>query len=324
VQNGNGGDSAVSAETAAPNARAGVIYGLGAYTLWGLFPLYLRLVREVAPVEFLMHRIVWSAVLLCAILAVRRQWGWLRLAFRSPRGPRILGSFAASALFLSLNWFVYVWAAHADRVVDASLGYFINPLVSVALGAAFLGERLRRAQTVAVALASLGVVWLIVQVGQIPWIGLALAGSFGMYGLLRKTAALGALEGLALETLLLFPVAVATLGWLAAHGRSGFVSGGSATRLFVLLAGPATTVPLLLFAASARRLPLWVLGLLQYVGPTLQLLSGVLVLGEPFGGAKLVGYGFIWLGFGVASVDGLRAHPPAPGLSSTLPASHKP
>ena len=300
---------AAAAETTAQSARVGVLSGLAAYTLWGLFPLYLRLVRDVPPVEFLMHRMVWSAVLLFAILAVRRQWAWVRTAFRSPRAPRILGSFAASALFLSVNWFVYVWAAHADRVVDASLGYFINPLFSVALGALFLRERLRRAQKVAVALASAGVVWLIVQVGQVPWVGLALAGSFGMYGLLRKTAALGALEGLALETLLLFPVAVATLGWLASHGQSGFVSGGGATRFFVLLAGPATTVPLLLFAASARRLPLAVLGLLQYVGPTLQLLAGVLLLGEPFSGTKLIGYGFIWLGFGLASADGLRGTP---------------
>jgi chloramphenicol-sensitive protein RarD len=291
--------------------RAGVIYGLSAYTLWGLFPLYLRLVRDVAPIEFLMHRMVWSVLLLFGILAVRRQWGWLHTAFRSPRAPRILASFVASAAVLTVNWFVYVWAANVGRVVDASLGYFINPLLSVALGAIFLGERLRRAQIVAVVLASVGVVWLIVQVGQVPWIGLCLAASFGTYGLLRKTAALGALEGLALETLLLSPFATLALGWMAAHGQSRFVTGGASTRLFVMLAGPVTTVPLLLFAASARRVPLWLLGLLQYVGPTLQLLVGVVVLGEPFGGAKVFGYGFIWLGFALASADGLRAARPA-------------
>lgn len=295
-------------DTGAPaGLRPGVVYGLGAYTLWGLFPLYLRLVHDVAPLEFLMHRMVWSALLLLAILAARRQWGWLRTALRS---PRILLSFAASACFLSANWFVYVWAAHIDRVVDASLGYFINPLVTVALGAVFLGERLRRVQGVAVALCSLGVIWLVVQVGQVPWIGLALAASFGIYGLLRKTAALGALEGLALETLLLFPFAVAVLLWMAGQGRSHFVSGGGGTRLFMLLAGPATTVPLLLFGASARRLPLWLLGLLQYVGPTLQLLSGVVVLGEPFGGTKMIGYAIIWLAFALASADALRAARP--------------
>lgn len=287
--------------------RAGVVYGLAAYTLWGLFPLYLRLVHDVAPVEFLMHRIVWSVALLLAVLSLRRQWGWLRAALRS---RRIVLSFAASACCLSANWFVYVWAAHVNRVVDASLGYFINPLFSVALGALFLGERLRRTQAAAVALATVGVVWLVMQVGQVPWIGLALAASFGTYGLLRKTAPLGALEGLALETLLLFPIAFATLGWMALHGHSSFVTGGATTRLFVALAGPATTVPLLLFAASARRVPLWLLGLLQYVGPTLQLLSGVVVLGEPFGGAKVLGYAFIWIGFAVASLDALRAARP--------------
>lgn len=289
------------------SARAGVLYGLSAYTMWGLFPLYLRLVRTVTPFEFLMHRMIWSVLLLMAILAVRRQWGWLRTTFWSPRAPRILGSFAASAALLTTNWFVFIWAAHNGHVVDASLGYFINPLFSVALGALALGERLRRAQAVAVVLASLGVAWLIVQVGQVPWIGLALAGSFGLYGLLRKTAPLGALEGLALETLLLCPMAVGVLAWRAAHGLSGFIAGGASTRLFVVLAGPVTAVPLLLFASSARRVPLSVLGLLQYVGPTLQLLTGVLVFGEPFGGAKVIGYACIWLGFALASADGLGA-----------------
>jgi chloramphenicol-sensitive protein RarD len=159
----------------------------------------------------------------------------------------------------------------------------------------------------AVALAAVGVIWLIVQVGQVPWIGLILAASFGTYGLLRKTAPLGPLEGLALETLLLSPFAVVALVWMAAHGHSHFVSGGASTRLFVLFSGPVTTVPLLLFAASARRVSLSLLGLLQYLGPTLQLLSGVVILGESFGGAKVVGYGFIWLGFALASVDGVRA-----------------
>jgi chloramphenicol-sensitive protein RarD len=157
-----------------------------------------------------------------------------------------------------------------------------------------------------VALALLGVLWLVILLGQVPWIGLALAASFGTYGLLRKTAALGALEGLALETLLLAPLAALTLGWMAAHGHSRFVSGSVGTRALVLTAGPVTTIPLLLFAAGARRIPLWLVGLLQYVGPTLQLLAGVLILGEAFAGPKLVGYALIWIGFGVASVDGLR------------------
>ncbi len=285
------------------NQRTGVIYSLAAYTFWGLFPLYLRLVRDVAPLEFLMHRMLWSVLLLFAILAIRGQWAWLRTAFRS---PAILRGCIATAAVLSINWFVYVWAAHAGRVVDASLGYFINPLFSVALGAVFLKERLRRAQAMAVGLAFLGVLWLVVQVGQVPWIGLALAASFGTYGLLRKTAALGALEGLALETLLLAPFAAGFLTWLAAEGQSRFVTGGAGTKVLVMLAGPITTVPLLLFVAGARRIPLSLLGLLQYVGPTLQLLVGVVVFSEPFGGTKLIGYSMIWLAFALASVDGLR------------------
>jgi chloramphenicol-sensitive protein RarD len=279
-----------------------VLFSLSAYTLWGLFPLYLHLVRDVSPFEFLMHRMVWSVLLLFAILAVRKQWAWLGVALRS---RALLGRFVASALTLSMNWFVYVWAADVGRVVDASLGYFITPLVSVALGAMFLKERMRRLQVLAVALALLGVVWLVIQLGQIPWIGLALAASFGTYGLLRKTATLGALEGLALETLLLSPFAAVALSWMAAHGHSRFVSGGAATKALVLMAGPVTTIPLLLFAAGARRIPLSLVGLLPYVGPTLQLLAGVLVLGETFGRTKLFGYALIWIGFAVASADGL-------------------
>jgi chloramphenicol-sensitive protein RarD len=287
---------------AATRARVGVFYSLGAYTLWGLFPLYLRMVRDVVPLEFLAHRMVWSVLFVFAILAARRQWAWLPSAFRS---PAILGGFAASAAVLSFNWFVFVWAANVGRVVDASLGYFINPLLTVALGAVFLKERLRSAQVVAVGLAFLGVLWLVIQAGQVPWIGLALAASFGTYGLLRKTAALGALEGLALETLLLSPFAAGYLVWLAAHGRSRFVGGGLGIRALVLLAGPLTTVPLLLFAAGARRIPLSLVGLLQYIGPTLQLATGVVVFHEPFGGTKIIGYALIWLGFAFVSVDGL-------------------
>lgn len=287
--------------------RSGILFSLGAYTCWGLFPLYLHLVRNVSPLEFLTHRMMWSVLLVFGILAVRRKWEWLGDALSS---WRIVRSFIASAAVLSLNWFVFVWAVDAGRVVDASLGYFINPLVTIAMGTVLLRERLRRAQGIAVGLAALGVAWLVIQVGQFPWIGLALAGSFATYGLLRKTAALGALEGLALETLLLSPIAVTTFGWLVAHGQSRFVGGSPATKALVLMAGPVTTIPLLLFAAGARRIPLSLVGLLQYVGPTLQLLVGVAILHEPFGAQKAVGYALIWLAVAVASVDGLLASAP--------------
>ena len=211
-----------AATDAASEARAGVLYSLGAYTLWGLLPLYLRLVREVAPVEVLLHRVLWSVLFVFGLLAVRGQWAFLGTALRS---PATLRTFGASAAVLSLNWYVFVWAVDAGRVVDASLGYFINPLFSVALGAIFLKERLRGAQMVAVALAFVGVLWLVIQVGQVPWVGLLLAASFGTYGLLRKTAPLGTMEGLALETLMLAPIAVATLAWMALHGQSRFVTG---------------------------------------------------------------------------------------------------
>jgi chloramphenicol-sensitive protein RarD len=302
-------------ETPSPDRqrRAGILYSLGAYTCWGLFPLYLNLVRRVTPFEFVLHRMIWSVLFVFAILGVRGKWNWLRDALRS---WRTIGGFAASAAILSLNWFLFVWAADAGRVVDASLGYFINPLVSVALGAVFLKERLQRLQVAAVALASLGVLWLVAEVGQVPWIGLALAASFATYGLLRKTARLGALEGLALETLLLSPIAMVGFGWLVAHGQSRFVEGGLPTRALVLMAGPVTTIPLLLFAAGARRVPLSMLGLLQYIGPTLQLMVGVIVLHEPFKGDKLVGYALIWLGFGVASVDAFRAAAKSNGSES--------
>ena len=204
---------------------------------------------------------------------------------------------------------------NAGRVVDASLGYFINPLVNVLFGALLLHERLRRAQWLAVGIAAAGVAWLTWQAGTVPWIGLVLAVSFGLYGLLRKTAALGALEGLALETLLLAPVAAAYLVWLAHSASSGFVDGGTATRLLLLAAGPVTAVPLLLFAAGARRIPFSTLGLLQYLGPSLQLLLGVWLYGEPFA-ARAPGYLLIWIALAVFSIENLvqgwRARAAAP------------
>jgi chloramphenicol-sensitive protein RarD len=283
--------------------RAGVLSAIGAYVMWGLLPLYLKLLRGIPPLEILMHRTVWAAVFVAAILALQRRWAWFPRAFRS---PRVWGTFVASAAILAVNWFIYVWSVSSGRVVDASLGYFINPLLSIALGAVLLKEKLSPVRRVGVAFAVAGVVWLTVQVGQVPWIGLALAASFGTYGLLRKVAPLGALEGLALETLMLSPLALAMLAWLGAHGGSGFVDGGLAKTALLLATGPITAVPLLLFAAAARRISLSLLGLLQYLGPTLQLLIGVLVGGEPFGGAKLVGYALIWLGFAIASTEGLR------------------
>jgi chloramphenicol-sensitive protein RarD len=288
----------------------GVVYALGAFLMWGVFPIYFKAVQGVPATEVLAHRVLWSLAFVALLLGAMRNWRWVLQL----REPRVLRSFVASALLVSLNWLIYIWAVQAGRVVDASLGYFINPLVNVLIGALVLHERLRPAQWAAVLLAALGVAWLTWQAGAPPWIGLALALTFATYGLLRKTAPLGALEGLAVETALLTPLALAWLLWLAWTGTSVFVAGfggghgGSASpaqSLLLLLAGPITAVPLLLFAAGARRIPLATLGLLQYVGPTLQLLLGVYLYDEPFDAAKGAGYGAIWIALAVFSVESL-------------------
>ncbi|PZX25493.1 putative predicted permease rarD [Cupriavidus phytorum] len=282
--------------------QLGILYALLAYLIWGLLPLYIKSLPGIAPMEILLHRMVWSLVFLGLILAWRRQWAWLG---QVARDRRLLLSFAASAALLCANWFLYIWAVSANRVVDASLGYFINPLFSVLLGVVFLHERLRRVQWLAIAVAAAGVAWLTVAAGQLPWIALGLAASFGGYGLLRKTGALGALEGLSLETLLLFPLAAAALGWLFTTGQDSFTHAAPGTRWLLLLAGPVTAVPLLFFAAGARRIPLSLLGLLQYTGPTLQLLLGVWLWHEPFPAQKQVGYALIWLSLALYAAEGL-------------------
>ncbi len=283
--------------------RSGVLFALAAYTLWGLLPLYLKLLRRVAPHEILLHRMVWSAVFLALVLSFRRQWAPLVAALRDRRTMR--GSLA-SATLLAVNWFVFIWAVGAGRIVDASLGYFVNPLFSVLLGVLLLDEKLRPGQWFALAIAASGVVWLTVQANSLPWIALVLAASFGLYGFFRKTGALGALDGLALETFMLLPIALLGLVWQVARGQSGIAEGGPLLGVLLLLSGPLTAVPLLLFAAGARRIPLSLLGLLQYVGPTIQLFIGLFVFRESFDSAKLVGYGLIWLALVVYSADGWR------------------
>ncbi|WP_460529336.1 EamA family transporter RarD [Chitinimonas naiadis] len=281
--------------------RTGILYAAAAYFIWGLLPLYLKAMKHVPALEILMHRMVWSLVFLVGVLYVRKHWSWLKPALTD---IKVVGRFVASAAVLSINWFIYIWAVNDGRVVDASLGYFINPLVNVMFGYFLLHERLRRTQWAAIAVAALGVIWLTVLAGQLPWIGLALAASFGTYGLLRKTAPLGALEGLSLETLLLTPFAALYIGWLAAHGNSGFVNGDMQTHWLLIAAGPITAIPLLLFAAGARRIPMSLLGLLQYIGPTLQMALGVFVWHEPFNQGKLVGFALIWSALALYTLEG--------------------
>lgn len=304
---------------------SGVLQAALAYAMWGLFPLYFHLLSAVDALDIVLHRSLWSLAFVLVLLSVLRRWSWLRDVVRS---PRTLAIFAFSALLLSANWLVYVWAVNHGRVVDASLGYFITPLLNVLLGYSVLGERPRRAQWYALAIAAAGVLWLAVVAGSLPWVGLVLAGTFGVYGLMRKTAPLGALEGLALETLLLAPLAIGLLAWRTSHAGSAF--GGDATLLGLLaLGGPLTALPLLLFAAGARRIPMTTLGVLQYIGPTIQFALGVWLFHEPFAGPRLVGFALIWLALLVYTAESWVAmrrrasHPGSPRQpASTGEAAH--
>ncbi len=262
-----------------------------------------------APVEVLANRIVWSLILMTVVLTWRAQWFWLGAAVRS---GRVMASFVASALLLSVNWITYIWAVSNGHVVDASLGYFMTPLINVALGTFLLGERPRRAQWIALGLAASGVVWLTASAGTLPWIGLALALSFGAYGLLRKVAVLGALEGLTLETLILAPAAVVAMAWWWGSGPTSFPGPDLATDAWLLGLGPATTVPLLLFAAAARRLSLTTLGLFQYVSPTIQFFLGIWLFHEPLTAGRLAGFACIWAALALYSFDGWRRRMPPP------------
>ncbi len=281
--------------------NTGILYAALAYIAWGLFPLYFKQVADVPSLEVVMHRTLWSLVFVFGVLMVRRQWSWMGTVLRQ---PKVLAAFVLSAMLLSGNWLTYVWAVQNQHVVDASLGYFILPLVNVALGFVFLRERPRSGQWMAVAVAAAGVLWLAMQAGRLPWIALVLALSFGFYGLLRKVAVLGALEGLALETLVLAPVAAVVLGWWAWQGQGALVQGTPATVGWLLLAGPMTAVPLLLFAAGARLIPMSTLGILQYISPSLQFALGVWLFHEPFEPARLVGFVLIWAALLVYSMEG--------------------
>ena len=274
-----------------------------AFTWWGFFPLYFRLQPDVSPAEVLANRIVWALLLVAGVLTWRSRWGWLAPALRS---RRVMASFVASALLLSANWMTYIWAVSNGHVVDASLGYFITPLVNVALGYFLLRERPRRAQWIALAVAAAGVVWLTASAGRLPWIGLVLGLTFGAYGLLRKVASLGALEGLTLETMILAPAAVVGMAYWWGGSPTSFPGPDVATNVWLVGLGPATTVPLLLFAVAARRLAMTTLGLLQYLSPTLQFLLGIWLFHEPFGGARLVGFVLIWVALALYSLDGWK------------------
>jgi len=273
-----------------------------AYVLWGIFPLYIKQVSQVPALEIVAHRSWWSVVFLFALLAATRRLAWLRDLRRQ---PRMLALTALSALLLTSNWLLYVWAVNADRILDASLGYFINPLVNVLLGVLFMGERLRPMQWAPVGLAAAGVIYLTASYGSLPWISLVLAFSFGLYGLVKKAAPLGALHGITLETGLLCLPALGYLLVVEGQGAGAFGHMGALETFMLAFSGVVTAIPLLLFAGSARRIPLSMMGIIQYISPTLQFLIGIWAFNEAFSGAKLVGFVIIWLALLLYSVEGL-------------------
>ena len=294
----------------------GIVYAALAYLCWGLFPLYFKVLKDVPSLEVVAHRTVWSLLFVSLLLLGLRRLAWLGPVLHR---PRVLAVFMWSATLLVINSLSYIWAVQNSHVLDASLGYFINPLINVALGFVFLRERPRPVQWIAVAMAAAGVLWLTVQTGRLPWIALVLALSFGLYGLVRKTAPLGALEGLGLETLLMAPVAAAALVFWTSQGTSAFAIGETSTLVWLLLAGPITAVPLLLFAAGARRLPLTTLGLVQYISPTMQFVLGVWLFHEPLAPARMMAFALIWAALAVYSAEGLwrsRQRPAAAAVTA--------
>ena len=282
--------------------RRGLVLGLTAYGMWGLVPLFWHLLAAVDPVEVLAHRTVWGCVVFVAIAAAARRLPDVAAALRA---PRTVGMMALSSTLLCVNWGVFVYAVATDRVLDASLGYFINPLVSVALGTIVLGERLRRLQWIAVALAAVGVAVAAYSLGTVPWISLVLAGSFGSYGLVRKVASVEALAGSTVETALAAPVAAAYLLWLTARG-DGVFGADTGVDLLLVATGVVTAVPLVFFTSAARRLPLSIVGFIQYVTPTCQFLLAIAVFGEPLAPGRLVAFIWIWAALAVFSLDALR------------------
>jgi chloramphenicol-sensitive protein RarD len=283
--------------------RAGVLFGLGAYSLWGLFPLYFPLLDPAGPVEVLAHRITWSLVFVVGALALTRRAGAIRAITRDRRKALLL---AAASVLIATNWGVYIYAVSTDHVIEAALGYFINPLVSVGFGVVIFGERLRRTQLAALALGTAAVAVLTAYSGGLPWISLVLAVSFGTYGLLKKLVDVGAPEGLAVETLVL---AVPALGYLLALGAGGsgtFTSEGPGHLLLLMAAGPVTAIPLVLFAACVTRVPLSTVGLLQYLTPVLQFLIGWLVGGEQMPTSRWIGFALVWGALVILTWDALR------------------
>ncbi len=286
--------------------RRGTAYGAGAYLIWGVFPLYFHLLAPAGAWEILAHRILWTLLFCVVVLAVRRDLAWCRAVFGS---PRMLSAVTIAGVLLATNWTIYVAAVVAHHVTEASLGYFLNPIVTVAIGVVVLRERLRPLQWFAVAIGLVAGVYLTIDLGRPPWIALGLAFSFAGYGLMKKRlgTSLGSFQSLTSETAALVPVAIAVLCWVGIRGEATFTVESPAHPLLLASAGVVTAAPLLLFGAAARRVPLVTIGLLQFFTPVIQLLCGVLLLGETMGTSRWVGFGIVWVALLVLTFDSIRS-----------------
>jgi chloramphenicol-sensitive protein RarD len=284
--------------------KKGIFFGIGAYLLWGLFPIYWKWLQSVSAIQLLCHRIIWSFILLSIILFFMKQW---RSLLSEIRNRCIILVYLVSAIFLATNWLTYVWAVNAGFVIETSLGYFINPLFSVLLGVLFLKESLRPLQWGIIGIATIGVSYVAVSYGQFPWIALTLAFTFGIYGLIKKTAPLSSLHGLSFETGILFLPALLYLIIMQTQGKGAFLHHGTWLDVLMMGAGVVTTIPLLLFASSAHRIPLSTLGILQYITPTMQFLLGVFIYREPFNLFHLIGFCIVWLALILFWVEGYAA-----------------
>lgn len=282
----------------------GILNGIAAYALWGFFPIYWKLLHPVPALQVIGHRIGWSFILLLAFILITRQWQQFRAAALT---SKTVGIYSIAAVLLSVNWLIYVWGVNSGFIVETSLGYFINPLLSVLLGVIFLRERLRPAQWVPIAIATAGVIYLTATYGRLPWIALSLAFSFGFYGFVKKLAPLGSLYGLTLETAIVFPIALIYLLAVELNGTGFFFHESLLTNILLIGAGLVTTVPLLMFASAARQIPLSVIGLLQYIAPTIQFLIGIFVYKEPFDQAHLIGFGIVWIALVIFWVENYLA-----------------
>lgn len=280
----------------------GLLFALLAYTGWGVMPIFWKQLAHVSSIEIVMHRMIWSCLLVALLVVVSRQWSELKVLFSQPQVLRKL--FLASSL-VSLNWGVFIWAVNTDHLIETSLGYFMNPLFSVALGVMLFDERLRRGQLFALSIAALGVLYLFTSYGVFPWISFVLATTFSLYGAVKKSINVPVTHGMAVETMFFFIPALLYLFYIETQGQGQFFDGPT-NFWMLILGGLFTLIPLLLFAAAAKRISMTALGMTQYIGPTLQLLCGVVLYGEPFGSEKMIAFGFIWLALGVYSVDQIR------------------